>query len=95
MLKECYSGRPWQMAKPPSHDLDPIANERLTISETLEWCHAGFAAAGVRGEILIVDSSDDGTPELALVAVHGCFKFLDEASGVRTLMRSHSSAPST
>lgn len=47
--------------------LIPSLNERLTISETLEWCHAGFAAAGVRGEILIVDSSDDGTPELALV----------------------------
>lgn len=44
----------------------PALNEELTISEFIDWCHQGLAAAGVRGEILIVDSSTDRTPELAL-----------------------------
>jgi hypothetical protein len=46
----------------------PALNEALTISDFVAWCHEGLAAAGVRGEILIVDSSTDDTPELALVA---------------------------
>ncbi|MDX6372707.1 MAG: hypothetical protein QOD98_1695 [Nocardioidaceae bacterium] len=46
--------------------LVPAVNERITIEEFVAWCHEGMAAAGVRGEILIVDASDDATPELAL-----------------------------
>jgi glycosyltransferase involved in cell wall biosynthesis len=46
----------------------PALNEALTISDFVAWCHEGLAAAGVRGEILIVDSSTDDTPRLALVA---------------------------
>jgi Glycosyl transferase family 2 len=46
----------------------PALNEALTISDFVAWCREGLAAAGVRGEILIVDSSTDDTPELALVA---------------------------
>jgi len=57
----------------PDHDIDspevsiviPAVNEHLTIEEFVVWCHEGLLAAGVRGEILIVDSSDDATPELA------------------------------
>ena len=44
----------------------PALNESLTIQEFVRWCHEGLAAAGVPGEILIVDSSDDDTAELAL-----------------------------
>jgi hypothetical protein len=46
----------------------PALNEALTISDFVAWCHEGLAAAGVRGEILIVDSSTDDTPELAVEA---------------------------
>jgi glycosyltransferase involved in cell wall biosynthesis len=44
----------------------PALNEGLTITDFVAWCHLGLEAAGVRGEILIVDSSTDDTPQLAL-----------------------------
>ena len=44
----------------------PALNEELTISEFVAWCKQGLAAAGIAGEILIVDSSSDRTAELAL-----------------------------
>jgi glycosyltransferase involved in cell wall biosynthesis len=44
----------------------PALNEELTIADFVAWCHEGLREAGVRGEILIVDSSDDATAELAL-----------------------------
>jgi glycosyltransferase involved in cell wall biosynthesis len=43
----------------------PSLNEELTIGEFVDWCHAGLQQAGVRGEILIVDSSTDRTAEIA------------------------------
>ena len=46
----------------------PALNEELTITEFVQWCHEGLEAAGVRGEVLIVDSSSDRTPELAVAA---------------------------
>jgi len=46
--------------------LIPAVNEELTIAEFLSWCHEGLREAGAVGEILIVDSSTDRTPELAL-----------------------------
>ncbi|MDA3039375.1 MAG: glycosyltransferase family 2 protein [Actinomycetota bacterium] len=46
----------------------PAMNEQITIEEFVAWCHEGLARAGVRGEILIVDSSSDRTPELAVAA---------------------------
>jgi glycosyltransferase involved in cell wall biosynthesis len=44
----------------------PALNEELTISDFVAWCREGLEAAGVSGEILIVDSSTDRTAELAL-----------------------------
>ncbi|MEI7624419.1 MAG: glycosyltransferase family 2 protein, partial [Actinomycetes bacterium] len=44
----------------------PAMDEELTISDFLAWCREGLQRSGVRGEILIVDSSADRTPELAL-----------------------------
>jgi glycosyltransferase involved in cell wall biosynthesis len=44
----------------------PALNEELTIADFVAWCHEGLREAGVRGEILIVDSSDDATAEIAL-----------------------------
>jgi glycosyltransferase involved in cell wall biosynthesis len=46
----------------------PALNESVTIAEFVGWCQAGIAAAGVKGQILIVDSSTDATPEIALAA---------------------------
>ncbi len=44
----------------------PALNESLTITDFVDWCRQGLKAADIRGEILIVDSSDDDTAELAL-----------------------------
>jgi glycosyltransferase involved in cell wall biosynthesis len=44
----------------------PALNEQITIGEFVDWCKDGLARANVRGEILIVDSSSDRTPEIAL-----------------------------
>ncbi len=46
--------------------LVPAMNEYETIETFIEWCHEGLAEAGVPGEIVIVDSSSDDTPNLAL-----------------------------
>lgn len=44
----------------------PALNEQITIQEFVDWCWQGLRAAGVKGEIIIVDSSTDRTPHLAL-----------------------------
>jgi glycosyltransferase involved in cell wall biosynthesis len=44
----------------------PALNEALTISRFVDWCLEGLDRAGVRGEILIIDSSSDATAEIAL-----------------------------
>ena len=46
----------------------PALNEERTISEFVAWCQEGLEKAGVRGEILIVDSSTDSTAEQAVAA---------------------------
>jgi hypothetical protein len=48
--------------------LIPAMNESLTVEETVAWCLEGFARADIVGEVLIVDSSDDGTERLAVEA---------------------------
>lgn len=60
----------------PEHDVAdpeisivvPALNEELTIEAFVAWCHEGLAAAGVVGEILIIDSSTDATPQRAVAA---------------------------
>ncbi len=44
----------------------PALNERITVGEFIEWCKEGLRQAGVPGQILIVDSSTDDTPKIAL-----------------------------
>jgi len=44
----------------------PALNEEITIGEFVDWCKIGLAKARVAGEILIVDSSTDRTPQIAL-----------------------------
>jgi len=47
----------------------PALNEELTVGEFVDWCKQGLEEAGVQGEIVIVDSSDDATAKIALA--HG------------------------
>ena len=47
----------------------PALNERITVGEFVDWCREGVRRAGVSAQILIVDSSTDDTPQLALA--HG------------------------
>jgi glycosyltransferase involved in cell wall biosynthesis len=47
----------------------PSLNEEITAGEFVDWCKEGLERAGVRGQILIVDSSTDKTPEIVLA--HG------------------------
>ncbi|HTL68170.1 MAG TPA: glycosyltransferase family 2 protein [Lacunisphaera sp.] len=47
----------------------PALNEAITVGEFVDWCRQGLAAAGVTGQILIVDSSTDATPDIVLA--HG------------------------
>ena len=54
------------IADPELSIVIPAMNEQVTIGEFVEWCQEGIAHANVRGEILIVDSSTDATPEIAL-----------------------------
>ena len=43
----------------------PALNEEVTIGEFVDWCFEGLRKAGVEGEVIIVDSSSDRTPEIA------------------------------
>ncbi len=47
----------------------PALNEELTVGEFVDWCREGLARAGIAGEVLIVDSSNDRTAEIAVA--HG------------------------
>ena len=59
---------------PPGHSLGPVdlslvvpaLNEAITVGEFVAWCREGLKDAGVSGQILIVDSSTDATPEIVL-----------------------------
>jgi glycosyltransferase involved in cell wall biosynthesis len=44
----------------------PALNEEQTVADFVDWCMEGLAAAGIRGEVLIVDSSTDRTAEIAV-----------------------------
>jgi len=44
----------------------PALNEAITVGEFVTWCRQGLQAAGVTGQILIVDSSTDATPDIVL-----------------------------
>jgi glycosyltransferase involved in cell wall biosynthesis len=54
--------------KPEFSIVIPAMNEPITIGDVVAWCKEGLAKAGVQGEILIVDSSTDETPQLAVSA---------------------------
>jgi glycosyltransferase involved in cell wall biosynthesis len=43
----------------------PCLNEELVVGEFVDWCWEGLRKAGAEGEVLIVDSSTDRSPEIA------------------------------
>jgi len=66
------------LLKPVGHALNenpevsmvvPALNEEVTVGEFVDWCKEGLEKAGVKGQVLIVDSSTDKTAEIALT--HG------------------------
>jgi glycosyltransferase involved in cell wall biosynthesis len=44
----------------------PALNEAVTIGDFVDWCKKGIERAGISAEILVVDSSTDGTADLAV-----------------------------
>lgn len=44
----------------------PALNESITVGEFIDWCREGLRKAGVSGQILIIDSSTDDTPDIVL-----------------------------
>ena len=57
------------VADPEVSIVIPSLNEELTMADFVSWCLEGLAKAGVRGEILIIDSGKDRASEIALA--HG------------------------
>lgn len=57
---------PDDVAQPEVSIVIPAVNEEITVGDFVAWCQEGLRAAGVVGEILIVDSSTDRTAEIAL-----------------------------
>ncbi|MEE8139453.1 MAG: glycosyltransferase family 2 protein, partial [Alphaproteobacteria bacterium] len=54
------------VAEPEVSIVIPAMNEEPVIGEFIDWCMEGIEKAGARVEVLIVDSSADRTPEIAL-----------------------------
>ncbi len=46
-------------------DRRPCLNEEICIGEFVDWCREGLGEVGRPGQILIVDSSTDRSPEIA------------------------------
>ncbi len=57
------------VAEPELSIVIPALNEELTIGEFVDWCKEGLRLSNIRGEILIIDSSTDGTVDIAVA--HG------------------------
>ena len=55
------------VAEPELSIVIPALNEEVTIGQFVDWCQQGLGSAGVCGEVLIIDSSTDSTPQIALL----------------------------
>ena len=80
------------VADPELSIVIPALNEELTIADFVDWCQEGLRKAGVVGEILIVDSSDDRTAEIALARGARVLRRPSAASAAPTSTRCPSSA---
>jgi glycosyltransferase involved in cell wall biosynthesis len=45
--------------------LVPTKNEELTVERFIRWCQEGITRTNLKGEIIILDSSSDSTPQIA------------------------------
>lgn len=45
--------------------LIPTKNEEVSVAQFMKWCHEGISKTGLEGEVILLDSSDDRTPEIA------------------------------
>lgn len=54
------------VAEPELSIVIPALDEEVTVGDFVDWCREGLEAAGVVGEVIIVDSSSDRTSEIAL-----------------------------
>lgn len=54
------------VADPALSIVVPALNEEAVVGTFMDWCREGLDKAGVTGEVLIVDSSTDHTPEIVL-----------------------------
>src|SRR6266446_2299117 len=45
--------------------LVPTLNEEITVETFLDWCQEGIMRSKIAAEIILVDSSNDGTPDKA------------------------------
>lgn len=54
------------IADPEISIVIPALNEETTVGDFVDWCKQGLAAAGVSGEVMIIDSGNDRTTEIAL-----------------------------
>ena len=43
----------------------PTRNEQLTIETFISWVYIGFKTAGINGELILLDNSEDETPNIA------------------------------
>ncbi len=43
----------------------PCMNEEVVVGEFVDWCWQGLKDAGVDGEVILIDSSTDRSPEIA------------------------------
>jgi glycosyltransferase involved in cell wall biosynthesis len=67
-------GEHGQLLYVPDHDVDapvlsiviPALNEELVVGTFMDWCREGLEKAGISGEVIIIDSSTDRTPEIVL-----------------------------
>ncbi len=54
------------VAEPEISIVIPALNEETTVGDFVDWCKQGLTAAGVAGEVMIIDSGNDRTTEIAL-----------------------------
>ena len=84
------------VAEPELSIVIPALNEELTIVDFVAWCRQGMAAAGIAGEVLIVDSSSDRHDrDRASRAGRACCGRPSAASAGPTSTRSPTSADAT
>ncbi len=67
----------------------PSKNEEITISQFLDWCKEGFRFAGLQGEVVLMDSSTDRTPEIAMSKGAKVVKVIEPGLGIAYLSGKH------